>query len=476
MKIKIRIFLAILIVAGIGFTLLVRWVTTDLRPQLRGATEEPLADLAWVLASMAGAQATEGAVDAALFRQALANMPRQITPAPIYDFVKTTMDLRIYMTDAAGRVVFDSTGRDEGADYSRWNDVMLTLQGKYGTRTSTESEMDPFSTMYVAAPVRAGEKIIGVVSIGKPTWNVNAIFEQSKRKVVVGGLLTFAAVVLVTLVVSAMVVRPIERLTTYVQSVGRGRREPFPGLGGGEVGQLGKAFEEMRSALEGKQYVENYVQTLTHEMKSPLAAIQGAVELLREEMPGERRMRFHANIEDEVKRMQQVIDRLLLLSSIENKKALQEIEAVDLVDVVKETVQSFYAVCLTKKVDIDISLSGTEPVILHGEAFLIYQAVANVIQNALDFSPRGATVSVRIVREGKAVQLKVGDQGSGIPDYALPRVFERFYSLNRPDTGKKSSGLGLSVVREAMLLHGGSASIANLPGGGAVATLVFPVD
>lgn len=476
MKIKLRIFLAILIVTGIGFTLHVRWITADLRPQLRGATEEPLADLAWMLASLAGAQAKDGAVDTALFRQALAETPRRITPAPIYDFVKTTMDLRVYMTDAAGRVIFDSAGRDEGADYSRWNDVMLTLQGRYGTRTSAEFEGAPLSTMYVAAPIRSGGTTIGVVSVGKPTWNVNAIFEQSKRKVVLGGLLSSAVMVLVTLVVSAMVVRPIERLTAHVHAVGRGRREAFPELGGGEVGQLGRAFEEMRSALEGKQYVENYVQTLTHEMKSPLAAIQGAVELLREEMPAERRGRFHANIADEVRRMQQVIDRLLLLSSIENKKALQDVAAVDLVAVVRETVRSCAAVCLTKDVDIDTTRAGDDPVILRGEPFLIRQAVANVIQNALDFAPRGTTVAVDIVREGKTVQLKVEDQGPGVPDYALARVFERFYSLNRPDTGRKSSGLGLSVVREAMLLHGGSVSLANRPGAGAVAILTFPVD
>lgn len=478
MKIKIRIFLAILIVAGIGFSLLVRWVTTDLRPQLRAATEEPLADLAWVLASMAtAAQARSGAIDVAVFRQAVANMPGQITPAPIYDFVKTTMDLRVYVTDAAGKVIFDSAGRDEGADFSRWNDVMLTLQGRYGTRTSSESPVDSgSSTMYVAAPIRAGEKIVGVVSVGKPTRNVNAIIEQSRGKVMLGGLFTFGAVMIATLVVSMMIVRPIERLTAYVQAVGQGRRQAFPRLGGGEVGQLGKTFEEMRSALEGKQYVENYVQTLTHEMKSPLSAIQGAVELLREEMPAERRERFYANIDSEVKRMQQVIERLLLLASLENRQALQEIETVDLVAAVKEIIQAFSAICLARNVDIVVSGAVNTPGIVHGEAFLVHQAIANLLQNAVDFSPRGATVLVRIVREEQTLQLSVEDQGPGVPDFALSRVFERFYSLNRPDTGKKSSGLGLSVVKEAMLLHGGRASLDNLPGGGAVATLTFPVN
>ena len=104
----------------------------------------------------------------------------------------------------------------------------------------------------------------------------------------------------------------------------------MPQLADDEIGQLGRAFEEMRVALEGKQYVENYVQTLTHEMKSPLAAIQGAAELLGEEMPAERRSRFLANIESETGRLQQLIEKLLLLTSIENRRELQKAEEISL--------------------------------------------------------------------------------------------------------------------------------------------------
>ena len=474
MKIRARIFLTIFVIVGIGFSLLANWITKDLTPQFRGATEEPLADTAWVLASLAATQAQNGLLDVTLFRQGLAKMSRQITPAPIYDFIKTTMDLRIYMTDAVGKVIFDSAGLDEGADYSNWNDVMLTLLGKYGTRTSSAIDGASMSSiMYVAAPIRTSEKIIGVISVGKPTKNVNTFIQQSKDKVLLGGLLTFAVVVIASLLVSAMITRPIERLTAYVRSVSKGQRDPFPQLGTSEIGQLGGAFEEMRSALEGKQYVENYVQTLTHEMKSPLAAVQGAVELLKEEMSSKQRERFLANIDSVVKRMQQVIERLLLLSALENRKALQETAAVDLLKVAQDTADKFSPLSLAKNLVVEVS--GNSPAVVFGEAFLIDLAVSNLIHNALDFSPPGGVVAVSITSRGDEVRLMVADQGPGIPEYARSRVFERFYSLKRPDTGKKSSGLGLSVVREVMALHGGSASLENLPTGGAVASLLFPV-
>ena len=473
MKIRIRIFLAILVTVGIGFTLLVKWYSDDLKPQFRASTEEPLVDTAWLLATMASTHVQNGVIDPAFFRTALGATPKKITPAAIYDFRKTSMDLRIYVTDATGRVIFDSAGRDEGADYASWNDVVLTLQGKYGTRTTSDPAIpQDASIMYVAAPIKSGAEIVGVISVGKPTRNVNLFVEKARQKLILGGIITFTAVFLTTLVASARITRPIERLTLYAREVGLGRRQPLPRLGGGEIGELGKSFEEMRLALEGKQYVENYVQTLTHEMKSPIAAIQGAAELLQEEMPAERREQFLANIATEANRMQHLIERLLLLSSIEARQSLREIKEIDLSELTSKVAASLAPACMAK--GISIGIEGDRHVTVRGEHFLIEQAVMNLLQNALDFSPTGSIIRTTIDRGEQRFRLIVEDQGPGIPDYALPRVFERFYSLNRPDTGKKSSGLGLSLVQEAMSLHGGNALLENLANGGTRATLLFP--
>ncbi len=473
MKIRFRIFLAILVTVGLGFLLLVNWITYDLKPQFRVSTEEPLVDTAWILAALASSQVRDGVVDVSLFRHAFDEMPQEIVPAPIYDFIKTTVDLRVYITDISGIVIFDSSGLDLGADFSRWNDVLLTLRGKYGTRTSNDiPSAYEQSVMYVAAPIISKGDIIGVISVGKPTGNVNLFVEQSKQKVKIGGFVIFSVVVVATLLVSALVTRPIERLIGYVRQVGAGERASLPRLADDEIGHLGKAFEDMRIALEGKQYVENYVQTLTHEMKSPLAAIQGAAELLMEEMPAERRGQFLANIEGETRRMQQLIEKLLLLTAIENRRELQRAELTSLLSLVRRSAKSFDLFCQAR--DISIRIEGEEDISARCEAHLMEHAVANLLQNAVEFSPRGGTVKVAVERTADSILLIVADQGPGIPEYGLPRVFERFYSLKRPDTGKKSSGLGLSLVLETMLLHGGQATLENLPGGGAKASLIFP--
>ena len=114
------------------------------------------------------------------------------------------------------------------------------------------------------------------------------------------------------------------------------------------------------------------------------------------------------------------------------------------------------------------------PAVVRGDPFLLRQALVNMIDNAADFAPEGGTVEVKIAHQESRWLVTVADRGPGVPDYALPRAFERFYSLPRPAGGSRSSGLGLSFVAQVAVLHAGVATLANRDGGGAVATLLLP--
>ncbi len=475
MRIRTRIFLGVLAVVGVGFYLFIRWISFDLEPQYRKTTEEPLVDSARILASMAAVTARGGQVDVAAFRRALADAGSRPFSAAIYDHVKTGIDFHIYMTDGKGTVIFDSAdGAWEGDDFSKWNDVYHALRGEYGARTSQDDPDDPSSkVMYVAAPIVVGEKTVGVLSVGKPTQTAKAFAMRSREKIFLGGLVMFSAMIIVVVFLSAMISRPIRRLTDYAKAVRDGGRPPLPRLGSREARELGTAFEEMRDALEGRQYVERYVQVLTHEIKGPLAAIRGAAELLHEDMPAEQRERFLANVRNESERIQGIIEKLLLLSSLETRKGLGPTERIDLREVADEAVRSLSSAIERKGVR--IAVKGDRGLPFDGAPFLVRHAVANVLQNAIDFSPAGGEIAMAIAAADGFVGLSVRDGGPGIPEYAREKVFDRFYSLTRPDTGKKSSGLGLSLVREIALLHRGSIQLSAASGGGTIAVLRFPL-
>ena len=173
-------------------------------------------------------------------------------------------------------------------------------------------------------------------------------------------------------------------------------------------------------------------------------------------MPPERREKFVANIQAEARRLQNIIDRLLALSALESRKKLDHPETIRLDDLAHAVCADLQPAAEARGLRLDLKCDG-QPEVL-GESFLLESALHNLLQNAIDFSPEGGAIRIRVAPDAAAqtAAITVEDEGPGIPDYALPRLFERFYSLPRPGAGRKSSGLGLCFVREAAALHRGT--------------------
>jgi two-component system sensor histidine kinase CreC len=152
-----------------------------------------LVDISRVLAAIIETDVREGRIDPQRLRSAITQVYRKRFAARVYALEKSNVDLRVYVTDRSGQVVFDSQGRDEGKDYSRWRDVLLTLRGEYGARTTRDTAGDPDSSvMFVASPVVWNGELAGVLSVGKPTANLNAFARLTKHKIIVAGATAIA--------------------------------------------------------------------------------------------------------------------------------------------------------------------------------------------------------------------------------------------------------------------------------------------
>lgn len=474
MRLRTKLLLAFLAIGLLAFLYLLRVGSQEIKPGYLAAIEDHLVDTANMLASLLELEAAaSGSLNPQIAAAVMSRTQRRELAVDIYDYRKTNVDLRVYITDPEGILLYDSRQPDQiGADFSGWRDVALTLRGKYGAR-STWEEDDTGNrqfVLYVAAPIYQMGQPIGVVTVGKPTPTAYELYNNLRNEALLALTLVAVLSTVALFMITAWVTQPIEQLTTYAQAVRDGRPAQLPALGKGDIGSLGDAFEEMRDSLEGKQYVEQYVQTLTHEIKSPLSAIRGAAELLDESMPAEQRATFLTNIRNESDRIQRLIDRLLDLSAIENRKGLVEPKTLRLRDVVAEAIDALRSVA--SHAQISLSVTRADDSRVWGERFLLRTALTNLIHNAVDFSPTGATVEISI-QDGR---VQVADDGPGIPDYARERIFERFYSLRRPASGKKSSGLGLSIAAKIAELHGGQVRIATRPQNGTLATLTLPVQ
>jgi two-component system, OmpR family, sensor histidine kinase CreC len=313
----------------------------------------------------------------------------------------------------------------------------------------------------------------GVLSVAKPTTNINSFLQQAKPRIIKVVTLSALLAVVLGYLVALWITRPIERMTDYANAVSESGRAVFPRLDRTEIGIMGRALKKMQTTLEGKAYVERYVQQLTHEVKSPLSAIRGSAELLEEDVPPRRRKGFLAHIRTEANRIQQIVDRMLTLSSLENKQELARREKVNLRDLVREVIESKRPMLIAKKISTKIDMDKSSAIV--GDGFWLHQAVANLVQNAIDFSHPEGEIAIRATADAAALRLRIEDSGATIPAYALEKIFDKFYSLKRPDSGRKSTGLWLNLVKQVAHLHGGTIQLQNRSSGGVRAVLTLPL-
>ena len=469
--------LCLALIIGLGFYRLIVYILDDVDAQTFQATEEVMVDTAHVMAGMIESQVNNGQPDAETLKAGFANAHRHQIKATIYGHEKTTIGLNAYLADTHGTVLFDSDhGRREGQNFARYNDVLRTLSGKYGARSSREDENDPESSiLYVAAPVRSGNEIIAVLTVYKPQADVLNFITDRQRDILSATILIGAGVIILTGAVFVWLFKPVGRLINYAQAITRGERPHTPNLGKGrEVNTLGKALFDMRETLEGRRYVENYVSTLTHELKSPLAAIKGAAELLDEDMPAEKRRQFLENIRRETTRSERLVRDLLQLSELERKPHLENRRKLDLSHLCQEIVREIQPRLDEKNLTLEFNIEAD--IHLTGDAMILKLAIGNLLENAIGFSPERTKITFNLTVADEQARIRIQDQGPGIPDYALERTFEHFYSLPRPNSGHKGTGLGLPLVREAAKLHRGSASLENHPRGGCVASITLPIS
>jgi len=464
MPLGVRIFLVYFLFVGLAGWFVLSTVMDEIRPGVRQSTEETLVDTANLLAELLSADLRAGRLQQSSWQSLFQAYGQRQPQAQIGEVSKLAVNHRIYVTDAAGKVLLDSSGQAVGEDYSRWNDVYLTLRGEYGARSSREVADDPESSvMYVAAPIKDQGRIIGVVSVSKPSRTLQPYIERSQQRLARFGAGLIGLGLLLGALLSWWLSAALRRLTGYARAVSAGQRVSAPALRGGELGQLATALEQMRRELEGKAYVERYVHTLTHELKSPLAAIRGAAELLEGEMAEAQRQRFVANIQSESARLQQLIERLLHLAQVEQRQGLEERVAIPLHALLDDLSQAQAARIQAAGVQVENQVdAGLQ---LLGERFLLRQALSNLLDNALDFTPPGGVLRWSTRGEDGQLWVCLYNSGPAIPDYALARLTERFYSLPRPTTGRKSTGLGLNFVQEVVNLHGGALRVGNVPGG-----------
>ncbi|HEY1012532.1 MAG TPA: ATP-binding protein [Herpetosiphonaceae bacterium] len=243
--------------------------------------------------------------------------------------------------------------------------------------------------------------------------------------------------------------------------------------------RAGAAIENARlyrAARDAARVRDQFISVAAHELKNPLTTLLGMTQILkrrveREATLGERDQRALGQINHQAQRLNKLISGLLDLSRLEDGQLSIERAPVDLAALLARVVEET-AAGLTRHT-IAFEPPARAPIIA-GDELRLEQVFHNILQNAVKYSPDGGEISVELASDSQRAAVTISDQGEGIPAEALPHIFARFY---RADNARSypGMGVGLSVVKEIVSLHGGTVEAASEPGGGAVFTLLLPL-
>jgi two-component system sensor histidine kinase CreC len=291
--------------------------------------------------------------------------------------------------------------------------------------------------------------------------------------------------------------RNIRRVEKYTREVFKDKDVSIPNVNV-QFNKLAVAIKEARSEVELKDDVEEYIDTLAHELRTPITGIRLTAEnlltpmgienyLLEEKDDKKRkvltkeikkRREFIRNILDSNTQMDSLVSRLLALSRIERRDKLTDKEKLKILPIIENVLKVYGThnrLIVSKNITINLDNIDKRSTVF-AEKILLEQALGNIIKNALDFSPNAGTITIKASESNTANTIVVLDEGPGIPPHVSRKLFTRFFSVARPDTGDRGNGLGLRFVRKIMQLHGGEITLKNrLLQVGAEAKLRFPI-
>ena len=313
------------------------------------------------------------------------------------------------------------------------------------------------------------------------------MFVEDHDLTLAGILLMFAVIIATTfgVFVSASVTDTLRVLANSARRFASGDLSTrVPVNGRDEVAIVAESFNKMAAKLEYAEKKRNEVETLrrdliawtSHDLRTPLTSIRAMIEALNDGLveDEENRQRYYRTIRSEVVAMNQLIDDLFELAQLEAGGDSFSMDKHNLSDLVSDTLEAFRLVADNQAIQLtgDVG-SDIDPVIMN--ASKIGRVLDNLVQNAIQNTPKGGEVNIKVIRKTKAVEVSVSDSGSGFPEEDLSRVFEKFYRAE-PARSRSSggSGLGLAIAKGIVEAHEGSIYAENLKDGGAAVVISLP--
>ena len=360
--------------------------------------------------------------------------------------------------------VFKEAGGQNGKMYQ---EVTKALGGQAASmeRVNDRGEL----IVSVAVPIQRYRAVLGALMLSTRGGDIDSIVRGERFAILQVFLVTLGVTILLSVVLAATIAEPVRRLAESADIVRRSKtaRAQIPDFTErrDEIGDLSGALRDMTNALYSRiDAIESFAADVAHELKNPLTSLSSAIESIQFVKTDEQRERLNEVIKDDLKRIDRLISDISNASRLDAELAREEMEDVNIATLLEAVVDLFTESGVTDGrhvlLDIDPGAPGRDRMVVKGFDMRLGQVVRNLIDNALSFSPEDGQVKVTARRAPGHIIIMVEDQGPGIPESSLEKIFDRFHT-DRPDSFGKHSGLGLAISRQIVVAHGGTIHAEN---------------
>jgi signal transduction histidine kinase len=395
---------------------------------------------------------------------------------------------RVTLIFPDGTVAGDSEENPTRMDnHSDRPEVKEALTGKTGSSVRTSSTLNA-NLMYVALPVDLNGQLLGVVRLSIPLTLIDETLKGMLWKIVLAGFLIALAATPVSLYISRRISQPLSEMKDNAERFASGQLDSRIRVEGpDDVLRLAEALNSMAVQLDDRIHRlrkletmrRDFVANVSHELKTPITSIKGFVETLLGGAldSSEDSKRFLAIVSGQADRLNAIIDDLLSLSQLEQDSNKMEIviEEGELKPVLEMAIQMCLPKASEKKIRVDLNCPDRVRARINPQLF--EQAVINLVDNAIKYSPPSTQIRVDVFSDNGGVSVVVNDEGRGIEKEHFPRLFERFYRVDSDRSREMGgTGLGLAIVKHIAQVHGGSVSVDSSVGKGSAFRIHLPAS
>lgn len=397
-----------------------------------------------------------------------------------YDTLFLDEKFKIMIFNKDSIAIFDSHDNDAIIGKAQVKEsVMTALNGDEGTATYAD-ELTGYDVIDVSVPIKSPAGVIGAVNVTFTADKMSIFISAIREELIILMILSCLLIGLVIFVVANLMTRRIIKFTEKITLMSDGiLDEKMDIRGNDEIARMGEAFNTMAEKLAGiEQQRIQFVSDASHELKTPLSSIKLMSDSIVQnpDIPKEQIHEFLGDINNEVDRLNRIINRLLNITKLDTQveKTENNFELLDLRNVVSDIIKTLYP--LAKNSEIALNFTADKEIFIMGDKDTLFQAIYNICDNAIKYTKRYGEVNVILEQRDTDAHIVVRDNGVGMRPEDTEHIFERFYRVDKArarETG--GTGLGLAIANAAVKAHKGTIQVFSEPNMGSEFTIILPL-